>query len=161
MTLLRGVDREQIYAALFVTLQTALTGIPTPPVYMSRKAVHFTVAAQNLWFPSVFVLEKSETTVRKTGLPYKLTMECELLIYSAPTSNDSPPPSTAINNILTTVDRTLSGPPPMDVQNLGLPGVVEWCRIEGKTEIYEALLDGIQSSVCVVPIRILATEQTY
>lgn len=148
-------NREQVYAALFSFVQNALTGSPTPAVTVSRVPQHYANVSVDL-MPAVYQVQKGEAVVRKRGLNAKYEFTSELLIYAVGTQDGVTPASTAINNILDTIDTALSPTPvPDNTQHLGLFGIVEHAWIEGKVEIYEAILN--QISVAIVPIHILCT----
>lgn len=148
-------SRETVYAALFSFVQKALTGSPTPPLTVSRNAKHYTAVPQ-AEMPAVFQLQKSESVIRKRGLDGKFTLKAVLLVYTAGSNDDTVAASTAINNIIDTLDNALStGIMPDNNQTLGLPGVVQHAWIEGNVEIYEAILVNI--SIAIIPIHILCT----
>jgi hypothetical protein len=150
-----GFGREQVYAALFSFVQAALTGSPTQAVTVSRSAKHFEDVPTDM-MPAVYQLQRGEQVQRKRGLNEKVTLRAELLIYTAGTQDGATPASTAINNIIDTIDNALAvGTMPANNQTLGLPGVVEHAWIEGNIEIFEAILLNI--SVAIVPIHILCT----
>jgi hypothetical protein len=148
--------REAVYAALFSFIQSALTGSPTPAVTVSRSAQHYSNVDPQSQMPAVFQLQKGEVAVRKRGLDEKVTLSAVLLIYTAASQDGEVAASTAINNIIDTIDNALStGLAPENNQNLGLPEVVQHAWIEGKTEIYEGIL--LNVSIAIVPIHILCT----
>jgi hypothetical protein len=148
--------REAVYAGLFTFIGAALEGSPTPAVTVSRSAQHYSKVDPLSQMPAVFQLQKGEQVVRKRGLNEKVTLMAELLIYTAATQDNSTPASTAINNIIDTIDNALSANiAPNNNQTLGMPEVVEHAWIEGKVEIYEGILLNI--SIAIVPIHILCT----
>lgn len=148
--------REAVYAALEATLAKALTsGTPALAVTVSRKAQHYSdVPAENM--PAVFILQKGEQAVRKRGLDAKVTLQAVLLVYTVGSDDPGVAASTQINNILDTLDNVLDPDAlPGNTQQLGLPGVVEHAWIEGKVEIFEAIL--VKTSIAIVPVHILCT----
>lgn len=155
-----AINREQVYTAFKSFLNAALNpaASPIPAVTVSRSVKHYkdVDAAQ---MPYCGILQKGEQVVRKRGLDAKVTLQAVLLIYTQG-SPDGPdggtPASTVINNILDTLDNILDPDAlPGNTQQLGLPGIVEHAWIEGKVEIYEAIL--VSTSIAIVPIRILCT----
>lgn len=155
---MNGVIREQVYAALFSFVQKALSAGSHPVVTASRVPRHFSDVDTFAEMPAVFQLQKGEQSARRRGLDARVTLMSELLVYTAASQDGVTPASTVINNILDTLDNALSPPNvPDHTQHLGLPGVVEHAWIEGKVEIYEAILKGIPASIMIIPIHILCT----
>lgn len=147
--------RETVYAALFSFVQKALTGSPTPPVTCSRNAQHYTAVPPDM-MPAVFQLQKSESVIRKRGLDGKFTLKAVLLVYTSGSNEPDIAASTAINNIIDTIDNALStGIMPDNNQTLGLPEMIQHAWIEGNIEIYEAIL--VNTSIAIIPIHILCT----
>lgn len=147
--------REQVYVALFGFIQQALTASPTPAVTVSRSAQHYSKVPQDN-MPAVFQLQKGENFTRKRGLDPKNVLSAELLVYTAGSEDGAVAASTAINNIIDTIDAALSvDTMPDNNQTLGLPDIVQHAWIEGRIEIYEAIL--VQTSIAIIPIHILCT----
>ncbi len=150
-----GFGREAVYAALFAFVQEALNSAGFPAVTASRSAQHYSnVGAESM--PAIFQLQKGELVIRKRGLDEKVTLQCELLVYTAGSQDGVTPASTAINNIIDTIDTALSSDTtPENNQNLGMPDVVQHAWIEGKVEVFEAIL--VNTSIAIIPIHILCT----
>lgn len=151
-----AISREAVYAALETFIQKALSA-PTfaKAVTVTRKVQHYS-AVQPAQLPYVGILQKGETAIRKRGLDAKLTLQCVLLVYTQGSNSPDVAASTIINNILDTLDNVLDPDSlPGNTQQLGLPGIVEHAWIEGKVEIYEAIL--VDKSIAIVPVHILCT----
>ena len=142
------MDRESIYAALFAKV---------------KGAANFTLAERKLFpmanisidqMPAVLQLEFEETVEKKKGHPAKYTMNPKLWLY-ATVANSGGYASVALNGLLDAITNALA-PGADEIQDLGLPDLVNDCRIEGKIEIYEGDLG--MTCEAIVPITIIATS---
>jgi hypothetical protein len=151
-----AIGREQIYVALEAFLQKTISAAQyAEAVTVTRSVKHYSEVSQAL-MPYVGILQKGESAVRKRGLDAKVTLQAVLLIYTNGKKIPGVAASTIINNILDTLDNVLDPDAlPGNTQQLGLPGIVEHAWIEGKVEIYEAIL--VDTSICIVPVHILCT----
>src|SRR5271157_2893348 len=122
------MDRESIYAALFNKV---------------KAAANFTLVDRKLYpmaevpidqMPALFQLEYAEVIQKLRGQPAKYTMKVKLWLY-ATVSQSGGYPSAALNGLLDAVTNALA-PGADEIQNLGLPDLVNDCRIEGDIEIY-------------------------
>lgn len=142
------MDREAIYAALFAKVKAAANF-----ALVDRKLYPMAEVPLDQR-PALFQLQFSETIEKKKGFPAKYTIKLKLWIYGT-VANSGEYPSTAINVLLDLVTAALA-PGADEIQNLGLPNVVNDCRIEGEIEIYE----GVLGTTCeaIVPVTIIATS---
>ena len=88
---------------------------------------------------------------RPTGMPAKVTMECELWIYSQLGKDKATAPDIGLNDLLDQVERALLPPPTQRAQTLG--GLCTHAWIEGTIDLYPGDLDG--QAIAVVPVHIL------
>jgi hypothetical protein len=145
--------REQIYAALFATLQGALLSPAGPFKTVSRRwqDPSQTSPADR---PSLYQVQKDEfvgTSVN--GLPIHAKMTVDLVLYTAGDSEPNSVPSTELNSLLDAVEAAIRSATPGLSQSLG--GKVSHCRIEGKIEVIENVLGSM--ALAVIPVEILTT----
>ena len=148
--------REQVYTALFTLLQTA-PGFIT----YSRRVLDYSAIAPAL-MPILMLWEFPEESDYKPGrgLP-RDTWEATVMIVfqnlSKPKDGDpttAVPGSTIINPLIDAVRAALV--PDDDTTNsLTLGGLVEWCRVEGRTIIETGDTDANGFGGAAIPIRIL------
>jgi len=142
------INREAIYQALF-DLVKDLPGFVTT----SRRArLAKDVAAEEQ--PALFVEEGPGETVQiqAQGLPAKHFLHVDLGFYARLNEDRNAAPGSILNPLIDAIEAALE--PEADQENQTLGGRVEYCRITGKIEKNEGLLDG-QASV-VIPVEILA-----
>lgn len=145
--------REQIYSALFSTLQGALLSPAGPFRTVSRRwqdPSQLSPADR----PCLYQVQKDEligTTMN--GLPIHGKLNVDLVLYTAGDSEPSSVPSTEMNALLDSVEAAIRGAAPGLAQSLG--GKVSHCRIEGKIEIVENVLGAM--ALAVVPVEVLTT----
>ncbi len=139
------MNREAIYAALFVKIQGAATFATS-----SRRLRHWSdvPAAEQ---PALFQIQKTETAKQRRGLPPEWTLAADVFLY-AHAPDDLTPPATVLNPLLDAIEAALAPDPVSAVQTLG--GLASHCWIEGKIETDEGVLGG--QAVAVIPILILA-----
>jgi len=106
------------------------------------------VAAQ----PALFLRTDSEDIApRAARMPPRVTMRCEVWIYSKAGAAPDAVPAATLNYILDAVMRVLEPEPVREVQTLG--GLVHNCWVEGQVELHTGDLDG--QAIAVIPIHIL------
>jgi hypothetical protein len=140
------INREAIYQALF-DLVKDLSGFVTT----SRRArLVKDVAPEEQ--PALFMEEVPGETVsyQAQGLPADHLLYVELGFYARLPEDKSVAPGTILNPLIDAIEAALAPDPDEEEQTLG--GLVTYCRISGKIEKNEGLLDG-QASV-VVPVEI-------
>lgn len=135
------MNRETIMTALFATLQGAAAWGTT-----GRRLIFWTQVSQQ---PAMFLRNAGEEIhASPTGLPAKVTMECEVWLYNK--TDASGTPGAGLNDLIDAVQAALR-PPPGRPQTLG--GLVSHCRIEGKIDLHPGDLDG--QAIAVIPVKIL------
>jgi hypothetical protein len=146
-------SREQIYAALFSTLQSVLLTPAGPFKTVSRRwqdPTQLSPADR----PSLYQVQKDELVgTSVNGLPIHAKMTVDLVLYTAGDSEPNSVPSTELNSLLDAVEAAIRNATPGLAQSLG--GKVSHCRIEGKIEVIENVLGSI--ALAVVPVEILTT----
>jgi hypothetical protein len=138
--------REDIYAALFAVLPTAVEGVVTK----SRLLKHW-ADVPLVEQPALFQAQEGEDVIASTGLPNKWLLHVSLYLYTSSSDGDSPP-VIAMNDLLDKVQAAFQ-PDNLNKNTFTLGGLVEWCRIAGKIEQDGGTL-GTQC-VAIVPVEIL------
>ena len=145
--------REQIYSALFATLQGALLAPAGPFKTVSRRwqdPSQVSPADR----PSLYQVQKDELIgTGVNGLPIHAKMTVDLVFYTAGDSEPNSVPSSELNLLLDAVEAALRNATPGIAQSLG--GKVSHCRLEGKIEIVENVQGAM--ALAVVPVEILTT----
>ena len=138
------MNREAIYGVLFATVAGAASFVTA-----SRRLRHWSdVAAAEQ--PALFMVQKSETALRRKGLPPRWTLAVDLFVYvHAP--DDASPPAAALNPLIDAIEAALAPANPTLTQSLG--GLVDSAWIAGKIETDEGVLGG--QAVAIVPLEIL------
>lgn len=91
---------------------------------------------------------------QKQRLPAKWELTADLYIYVW-CADKTISPGTIINPLVKNIGDAIDPDPSTGIQDLGLPGLVSHCWIEGDVEIFEGLLG--EKAVAIVPVKILAT----
>ena len=145
--------REQIYSALFATLQGALLAPAGPFKTVSRRwQDQSQVSPADR--PSLYQVQKDELVgTGVNGLPIHAKLALDLVLYTVGDSESNSVPSIELNSLLDAVEAAIRNLTPGIAQSLS--GKVSHCRIEGKIEIVENVL-GVMA-MAVVPIEILTT----
>lgn len=145
--------REQIYSALFSTLQSALLSPAGPFKTVSRRwqdPSQLSPADR----PSLYQVQKDELIgTSLNGLPIQAKMTVDLVLYTAGDSEPSSVPSTELNSLLDAVEAAIRSASPGIAQSLS--GRVSHCRIEGKIEIVENVQGSM--ALAIVPVEVLTT----
>jgi hypothetical protein len=148
-----NIPREQIYSALFVTLQSALLAPVGPFNTVSRRwqdPSQISPADR----PALYQVQKEEVaSTAVNGLPISWKATLDLVLYTSGDSSPSSIPSTELNTLLDAIESAIRNATPGLAQSLG--GKVSHCRVEGKIEVVE----NVQGSVAlaVVPVEIVTT----
>ena len=145
--------REQIYSALFATLQGALLA-PVGPFNTVSRRWQDQSQVSPADRPSLYQVQKDEligTSVN--GLPIHAKLTLDLVLYTVGDSEPSSIPSIELNSLLDVVEAAVRNASPGLAQSLG--GKVSHCRIDGKIQIVENVLGAM--ALAVVPIEILTT----
>ena len=148
-----NLPREQIYSALFATLQGALQAPAGPFKTVSRRwQDQSQVSPADR--PSLYQVQKDELIgTSLNGLPFHARLTLDLVVYTVGDSEPSSVPSTELNSLLDAVETAIRSATPGLAQSLG--GKVSHCRIDGKIQIVENVLGAM--ALAVVPIEILTT----
>lgn len=145
--------REQIYSALFATLQGALLAPAGPFKTVSRRwqdPSQISPADR----PSLYQVQKDELIgTGVNGLPIHAKLALDLVLYTSGDSEPNSVPSTELNTLLDAVETAIRSATPGLAQSLG--GRVSHCRIDGKIEIVENVQGSM--ALAVVPVEILTT----
>ena len=145
--------REQIYSALFSTLQGALLSPAGPFKIVSRRwrdPSQISPADR----PALYQVQKDELAATAVnGLPIHWKTTVDLVLYTTGDTDPSSVPSTELNSLLDAVESVIRSATPGLAQSLG--GKVSHCRIEGRIEIVENVQGAI--ALAVVPVEILTT----
>ncbi|HWF06361.1 MAG TPA: hypothetical protein VHA06_21915 [Candidatus Angelobacter sp.] len=145
--------REQIYSALFTTLQAALL-TPAGPFKTVSRRWQDPSQVSPADRPSLYQVQKDELTgTTVNGLPIHAKMTVDLVLYTSGDSEPSSIPSTELNSLLDAVEVAIRSATSGIAQSLG--GKVSHCRIEGKIEIVENVMGSM--ALAVIPIEILTT----
>lgn len=145
--------REQIYSALFTTLQGALLSPAGPFKTVSRRwQDQSQVSPADR--PALYQVQKDELVgTSVNGLPIHAKLTVDLVLYTSGDSEPSSIPSTELNSLLDAVETAIRSALPGVAQSLG--GRVSHCRIEGKIEIVENVMGAM--ALAVIPVEILTT----
>ncbi len=146
-------QREQIYAALFAQLQTAVLAPAGPFKTVSRRwqdPSQISPADR----PALYQVQKEELAKTSViGVPVVWKIGLDLVLYTAGDAEPSVVQSTELNNLLDAVEVALQSTTPGLTQSLGKQ--VTYCRIDGKLEIVENVQGTM--AMAVVPILIEIT----
>lgn len=145
--------REQIYSALFTTLQAALL-TPAGPFKTVSRRWQDPSQVSPADRPALYQVQKDELTgTSVNGLPIHAKMTVDLVLYTSGDSEPSSIPSTELNSLLDAVEVAIRSATPGIAQSLG--GKASHCRIEGKIEIVENVMGSM--ALAVIPVEILTT----
>ncbi len=146
-------QREQIYAALFAQLQSALVAPAGPFKTVSRRwqdPSQISPADR----PALYQVQKDElANTSVIGVPVLWKIGLDLVLYTAGDAEPNVVQSTELNNLLDAVEVALQSTTPGLTQSLGKQ--VTCCRIDGKLEIIENVQGTM--AMAVVPILIEIT----
>lgn len=125
--------------------QTFTTGFRTT----GRRLKLWTEVAEQ---PALFLRNtRDDYAQRPTGIPARVTMNCEAWLYSNAGGNPDIAPAITLNYLVDALERALLPAGGQDAQTLG--GLVQHCWIEGSVEMHPGDLDG--QAIAIVPIKIL------
>lgn len=147
-------QREQIYAALFAQLQSALLAPAGPFKTVSRRwqdPSQISPADR----PALYQVQKDELAKTSViGMPILWKIGLDLVVYTAGDAGVNVFQSTELNNLLDAVETALQSVTPGLAQSLGRK--VTYCRIEGKLEIVENVQGTMAMAVVPIAIEITA-----
>ena len=145
--------REQIYSALFSSLQGALLSPAGPFKTVSRRwqdPAQISPADR----PALYQVQKDEMAATGVnGLPIHWKTTVDLVLYTTGDTDPSSIPSTELNSLLDAVEAAIRSATPGLAQSLG--GKVSHCRIEGMIEIVENVSGSM--AMAVLPVEIITT----
>lgn len=146
-------QREQIYAALFAQLQSALlapTGLFKTVSRRWQDPSQISPADR----PAIYQVQKDELAKTSViGVPVLWKIGLDLVLYTAGDAEPNVVQSTELNNLLDAVEAALQSATPGMTQSLGKQ--VTYCRIDGKLDIVENVQGTM--ALAVVPILIEIT----
>jgi hypothetical protein len=147
-------SREQVYSALFSTLQSALLSPAGPFKTVSRRwqdPSQISPADR----PALYQVQKEELAgTSVNGLPINWKIGADLVLYTAGDSEPNSIPSSELNLLLDAVESALKNSTLGIAQSLG--GKVSHCRLQGKIEIVENVLGSM--ALAVVPVEVLISS---
>ena len=146
-----NLPREQLYSALFTTLQTSLG---TKFATISRRwRMPEQVSPESR--PALFQVQTGERAkTNANGEPIIWIATVDLVIYTQGSGDEQTVPSQELNDLLDAVEAALAPPPNSDgKQTLG--GKVSHCRLQGSARIVENVNGA--AAMAVVPVEILTT----
>jgi hypothetical protein len=147
-------QREQIYAALFAQLQSALL-TPTGPFKTVSRRWQDPSQISPADRPALYQVQKDELAKTSViGVPILWKIGLDLVIYTAGDAEPNVVQSTELNNLLDAVEATLRSATPGLALSLGRS--VTYCRIEGKLEIVENVQGTMAMAVIPILIEITA-----
>ena len=146
-----NIAREQIYSALFTTLQTSLG--PKFATISRRWRMPEQVSPESR--PALFQVQTGERAkTNATGEPIIWSATVDLVIYTQGSGDEQTVPSQELNDLLDAIEAALAPPPNSDgKQTLG--GKVSHCRLQGSASIVENVNGA--AAMAVLPVEILTT----
>lgn len=139
------MNRELIYQTLF----DMLSGIPGI-ITASRRLQHWSDVPANAQ-PALFQSQKTTLYTPKKGFPAKVTLQCEIYLYTNSGNDLTVTPSTQMNALTDLIDAALAPSPVTGFQTLG--DTVSHCWIEGEIITDEGALG--PQAISIIPINIL------
>jgi hypothetical protein len=146
-----NTPREQIYAALFDTLQSKLGS--TFATISRRWRMPEQVSPESR--PALFQVQTGERAkTNANGEPIIWIATVDLVIYTQGSGDEQTIPSQELNALLEAVEAAIAPPANADgKQTLG--GKVSHCRLQGSARIVENVNGA--AAMAVVPVEILTT----
>lgn len=138
--------REQCYAALFAALSGLQTG---GTIKTADRRLRLLAEVNGSELPALFMTVDRQPVAQKTGTPPKRWLHALVYLYVANPMPDQSA-STALNGLIDAVESALE---PNSVQVNTLGGVVQWVRIDGTIEVYDAPKG--QRAAAVIPVSML------
>ena len=103
--------------------------------------------------PAVFLNQKYEEATFKVRMPTRWQLFVDVIIYAHAFADTDNIPSSALNPLVDAVVGALKPPPGEEEQTLG--GLVTYCRVEGRVQVFEGLLG--DQAAAFIPVTILTT----
>ena len=150
-----NVSREAIMRAVMAIFQTA-----APFKTVGRRVIPW--AQAGLEFPCLFIRNTHEEHPQRValGIPDKVTLVCELWMYSNAGTEKSVAPSSAINDLIDAIEAALQTATSkfdgkVQLQSSALPqGLVAHVWFEGTTQIDSGDMDSIGKAVAILKILV-------
>ena len=143
--------REQIYSALFNTLQSSLS--PKFATMSRRWRMPEQVSPESR--PALFQVQTGERAkTNATGEPIIWIATVDLVIYTQGSGDEQTIPSQELNALLDALEAAIAPPPGGDGKQT-LSGIVSHCRLQGSARITENVNGA--TAMAVVPVEILTT----
>ena len=146
-----NVPREQLYSALFATIQSTL-GAKFATI-SRRWRMPEQVSPESR--PALFQVQTGERAkTNANGEPIIWIATVDLVIYTQGSGDEQTVPSQELNDLLDAIEAALAPPPNSDgKQTLG--GKVSHCRLQGSARIVENVNGA--AAMAVVPVEILTS----
>jgi hypothetical protein len=145
--------REQIYSAIFATLQSALLTPAGPFKTVSRRWQDPSQIAP-ADRPAIYQVQKDEVaTTSVNGLPVNWRLTLDLVLYTTGDTSPGTVPSIELNALVDAVESAVRAIVPGLPQTLS--GRVSHCRLAGKIEIVENVQGGM--ALAVLPVEVLTS----
>lgn len=143
-------SREEVYEAL----KTSIENLSLFSTVSRKLAMWDQVPTEEQ--PYLGISQANETSDIVTGLPACWIWKLDLYIYVKAVGDELP--STKLNSLLDQVCAAINCMHPVTGKNdLGMPGVVEYCRVQGTIETDEGTLG--DQAVAIVPVLIYVVQQ--
>jgi hypothetical protein len=149
-----GVTREQVAAAVFALVDTAVGAV----VGLKTSSRRFRIWTQvdPAQMPALFQLQGAEeyerTAGKLIGLPPKRTMHFEIWLYVVDAQEDTVTPSQQLNAMIDAVEAAFAPDATTGAMTLG--GLAVSARIDGHLD-YGENLTGDGKSIAVIPVVVI------
>lgn len=147
-----------IRANIYPALVNQLTNIRNAPLSLNVPTIEFGLehAADQGNQPAIYVMPSKEKAEYTRGLLIKWILSCEIYVYVLNAGGAAG--VTNLLPILDGIDQVLSPQtnqrgPGSFANDLGLPGIVSHCAIQGAVEIFGGYLDS--QTIARIPIEIV------
>ena len=146
------LDPETVYAPLFAFVQSLLNSAnpPGPFVIVDRRVLDLD-EMEDAQLPALFMAVGDTDTEWPNYAQDKNILEAKIFLYAANAAPDIPA-DIVVNGLIKTLRTALVPPTGYDMPP-ALEGVVAWCRIEGKTEIFSTVRS--TRAAAIVPVKML------
>lgn len=143
--------RETYYGALWTQLETlAKTANPSGPFVTLGRRVRLLEDMEDGELPALFMGVASQEMARVTKSPPRHFLDALLFVYAA-NPDDTVAAAIALNGYIDVIEALLAAPPGFEEQTLG--GAVEFCRLDGKLEIFDGPR-GVRAAA-ILPVKML------
>ena len=138
------LDPETVYAPLFTLLQ-GIGGFAT-----SSRAVELLDDMEDGQLPALFMAVGDTETTWPNYAQDKNVLEAKVFLYAANDGNTAA--DIVVNGLVKALRTALVSPVGFDMPP-ALEGVVSWCRVEGKTEVFSNVRS--TRAAAIVPVKLL------